>query len=431
MQELKVPAGGTPPVIETSAAFKDSIAAIAAGRGPIAIDAERASGFRYSARAYLIQINRSGSGIHLIDPIALHDDPQIAELNSVIQGEESIIHASTQDLPCLREFGIFPTHLFDTELGARIAGCERVGLSSLCETLLGISLAKEHSAVDWSIRPLKKEWLDYAALDVEVLLDLRDAVYQLLDEGGKLEFARQDFDAIVSAPPTRTVREQWRRTSGMHLLNSRHELAIIRELWIHRDRIAQEFDIAPGRLLSDSILAEIAKRKPKSRDEFISLPAIAQRANRPDLKNRIDLWFEFAKSAYSIPEEEWPPMRAQGESLPPPRIWMKKFPLAFAHLSHARHQLSLISSELKIPVENLITPEIVRRIAFDDGRERTIDPSREGESELGRVRRELADRGARKWQVDIAAPLLVAALTQSKPIPAPEPATLEEGSEHA
>ena len=137
MQELKVPAGGTPSVIETSAAFKESIAAIGGGSGPIAIDAERASGFRYSARAYLIQINRSGSGIHLIDPIALQDDPQIADLNRVIQSDESIIHASTQDLPCLREFGIFPTRLFDTELGARIAGCERVGLSSLCETLLG------------------------------------------------------------------------------------------------------------------------------------------------------------------------------------------------------------------------------------------------------------------------------------------------------
>ena len=428
MQELKVPAGGTPPVIETSAAFKESIAAIGGGSGPIAIDAERASGFRYSARAYLIQINRRGSGIHLIDPIALQDDPQIADLNRVIQSDESIIHASTQDLPCLREFGIFPTRLFDTELGARIAGCERVGLSSLCENLLGIALAKEHSAVDWSIRPLRNEWLDYAALDVEVLLDLRNAVYQLLEEGGKREYAQQDFDAIIAAPPARVIREQWRRTSGMHLLNSRLELAIIRELWMQRDRIAQELDIAPGRLLSDSILAEIAKRQPKTREDFISLPAIAQRVNRPDLKNRIDLWFELAKRAYLIPEQEWPPMRAQGENLPPPRIWAKKFPLAFAHLSHARHQLSVISSEMKIPLENLITPEIVRRIAFDDGRERTIVPSREGEIELARVRRQLTERGARQWQVDLAAPILLYALTQSKPMPTPEPEVVGEGS---
>ena len=428
MQELRVPAGGTPSVIETSAAFKESIAAIGGGSGPIAIDAERASGFRYSARAYLIQINRRGSGIHLIDPIALQDDPQIADLNRVIQSDESIIHASTQDLPCLREFGIFPTRLFDTELGARIAGCERVGLSSLCETLLGITLAKEHSAVDWSIRPLRKEWLDYAALDVEVLLDLRNAVYELLEEGGKREFAQQDFAAIIEAPPSRVIREQWRRTSGMHLLHSRLELAIIRELWMQRDRIAQEFDIAPGRLLSDSILAEIAKRQPKTREDFISLPAIAQRVNRPDLKNRIDLWFEFARRAYLIPEKEWPPMRAQGENLPPPRIWAKKFPLAFAHLSHARHQLSVISSEMKIPLENLITPEIVRRIAFDDGRERTIDASNVGESELARVRRQLTDRGARQWQVDLAAPILLYALTQSKPMPTPEPEVVGEGS---
>lgn len=420
MAELKVPAGGTPPVIESSATFKRAIDSLSKGSGPIAIDAERASGFRYSARAYLIQINRRGSGIHLLDPIALHDDPLIETLNAIIQSEESIIHASTQDLACLREFGIFPAKLFDTELGARIAGCERVGLSSLCETLLGISLAKEHSAVDWSIRPLRQEWLDYAALDVEVLLDLRDAVYALLENNGKLKFAQQDFAAIIEAPASRPIREQWRRTSGMHLLNSRFELAIVRELWNQRDRIAQELDIAPGRLLSDSILAEIAKRQPKNREEFVALPAIAQRINRPDLKNRIDLWFEFAKNSYAIQEEDWPPMRAQGESLPPPRIWVKKFPLAFAHLSHARHQLSVVSTNLTIPQENLITPELVRRICFDDARERTIDISNqsEGEKESKRIHNELTSRGARPWQIEIALPILLEALTQSTPMPA-------------
>lgn len=429
MVELKVPAGGTPPVIETSAAFKKALDSLSRGHGPIAIDAERASGFRYSARAYLIQLNRKGSGIHLLDPIALHDDPLIESLNTIIQNEESIIHASTQDLACLREFGIFPKKLFDTELGARIAGCERVGLSSLCESLLGISLAKEHSAVDWSIRPLRQEWLDYAALDVEVLLDLRDAVYGLLESGGKLKYAQQDFAAIIDAPLNRPIRDQWRRTSGMHLLNSRYELAIVRELWSQRDRIAQELDIAPGRLLSDSILAEIAKRQPKKREEFVALPAIAQRINRPDLKNRIDLWFEFARNSYVIPEEEWPPMRAQGESLPPPRIWVKKFPLAFAHLSHAKNQLSLISSDLTIPLENLISPELVRRISFDDGRERTIDPSNpiESEKESKRILNELTSRGARPWQIDIATPILLEALTHSEPLPVAKPEDEVEG----
>ncbi|NCV95567.1 MAG: ribonuclease D, partial [Actinobacteria bacterium] len=191
METLAVPEGGTPPVIESRSEFKNALDALRGGAGPIAIDAERASGYRYSARAYLIQIFRRGGGLHLLDPIALSSAPEIDHLNEIIAIEESVIHASSQDLDCLRDFGLNPKILFDTELGARIAGCERVGLGALCESLLGIQIAKEHSAVDWSHRPLKQEWLDYAALDVAVLLDIRDRVENLLIESGKLDWAKE------------------------------------------------------------------------------------------------------------------------------------------------------------------------------------------------------------------------------------------------
>ncbi|NCW75791.1 MAG: ribonuclease D, partial [Actinobacteria bacterium] len=166
METLTVPKGGTPPVIESRSELLAAVEALKAGAGPIAIDAERASGYRYSARAYLIQIFRRGGGLHLLDPIALSEAPELNQLNDLLSSEESVIHASSQDLDCLREIGLDPKILFDTELGARIAGCERVGLGALCENLLGLQIAKEHSAVDWSYRPLKQEWLDYAALDV-------------------------------------------------------------------------------------------------------------------------------------------------------------------------------------------------------------------------------------------------------------------------
>ena len=152
-----------------------------------------------------------------------------------------------------------PTRLFDTELGARIAGLERVGLAPLCESLLDISLAKEHSAVDWSTRPLLPEWLDYAALDVVVLLDLKDRIEAILYENSKLEFALQDFAAILQAPEPGPKSDPWRKTSGMHLIKSRYELAIIRELWKIRDEIARDSDIAPGRLFSDAIVVEIGR----------------------------------------------------------------------------------------------------------------------------------------------------------------------------
>ena len=147
--------------------------AIAGGTGPVAVDAERASGHRYGQKAYLVQLRRAGSGTWLIDPMACPDLGPVAE---GIGDAEWVLHAATQDLPCLAQVGLRPAKLFDTELGARLVGLPRVGLGAAVEHYLGLSLAKEHSAVDWSTRPLPEPWLRYAALDVEVLVELRDAV---------------------------------------------------------------------------------------------------------------------------------------------------------------------------------------------------------------------------------------------------------------
>ena len=261
----------------------------------------------------------------------------------------------------MREFGISPRTLFDTELGARIAGCPRVGLGALCESLLEISLAKEHSAVDWSIRPLQQEWLDYAALDVAVLLDLRDKVAELLEVQGKLKWAEQDFASIVSAhvSPSKkeTRKEPWRRTSGMHEIKSRYQMAIIRELWIARDKVAEEIDLAPGRLLSDAVIVALAKSQVKSAAEIMKLPEAKARIRNEIQKSYLELWLETFLRASTLPESEWPQLRSKSDSLPPVKIWKVKFPLAYARVSHAKLRLGSIAEELSIPLENLISPE--------------------------------------------------------------------------
>ena len=256
---LLTPAGGTPAVIDDETSFKSAIEQLAKGSGPFAVDAERASGFRYSARAYLIQIKRTNGGLHLIDPIPFGPGhPLMLELNELLNTDEVILHASTQDLPCLRELGINPKRLFDTELGGRIAGLPRVGLGPLLESLMGVSLAKEHSAADWSVRPLPQDWLTYAALDVELLVELRDKVEALLVEAKKDSWAKEEFASILLAPPAPPRVDPWRRTSGMHKIKRKDQLAIIRELWITRDEIAKSLDIAGGKLLNDSAIVEIA-----------------------------------------------------------------------------------------------------------------------------------------------------------------------------
>jgi ribonuclease D len=422
MRNLTAPDGGTPKVIESEAEFLRAIKELEGGIGPIAIDAERASGFRYSPRAYLIQLNRRNGGLHLLDPIALQNSPHIKRLSELISKAESIIHASSQDLPCLRDFGIHPAKLFDTELGARIAGFSKVGLAPLCESLLEISLAKEHSAVDWSIRPLKSEWLDYAALDVAVLIDLRDKVEAALRDSNKLTWAEEEFAAALKMELLKPRSEPWRRTSGMHQIRSRFELALIRALWQARDEIAKEIDLAPGRLLNDAVIIELARNKPKLRKDLLELPIVKMRIRNEIQTSYIDRWLNVLNEAYQVPEENWPEMRARGDSLPAPKVWRDKFPIANAQLLHARSNLAEISKQFSIPQENLISPDTVKRIIFNSGKEASIPVSPTSRRELAEALRAM---GARNWQVEHVLEPILLARAETKPPKLPQPEEIE------
>jgi ribonuclease D len=410
---LLTPAAGTPALIDTEAEFESAIAELAAGSGPFAVDAERASGFRYSARAYLIQIKRNGGGLHLIDPIPFGPGHVLMKtLNDLLNTDEVILHASTQDLPCLRELGINPARLFDTELGGRIAGLPRVGLGPLLESLMGVILAKEHSAADWSTRPLPQEWLTYAALDVDLLIELRNIVEKILIDAKKDSWAAEEFSSILLAPPSPPRVDPWRRTSGMHKIKRRDQLAIIRELWITRDELARASDIAGGKILNDSAIVELALNPPATKKEFEkTLRPIGLRARW--LEN-LQTWLDAIARAVAMPESQWPAIRANTNTLPPIKLWRDKFPEKFAPLSHARALIEIIAEENSIPVENLITPELVRRICWSP------PPGSTESSSPDLVRTALLELGARTWQVDLVAQALAAALLEKEPLVVPE-----------
>ena len=411
---LLKPIGGTPSVITSEEELDHALELLDEGSGPFAIDAERASGYKYSSRAYLIQIKRTGGGLHLIDPIPFHEEdpfqihPLFHELNELIRTDEVILHASTQDLPCLREVGLQPSQLFDTELGGRIAGLPRVGLGALVESLLGISLAKEHSAVDWSHRPLPEEWLTYAALDVELLVELREKIGALLDEQGKSAWAEQEFRAILQAPPSPPRKEPWRRSSGIHKVKRRDQLAIIKALWMERDALARAADVAPGKFLSDAALLELALHVPKTRAEMEKvLRPIGARARWFEHTAQ---WLKAIEAGKAVPESHWPQMRADSDAMPPVKLWRDKFPAKFAPLSHARAAIEKEAKNLSIPPENLISPDLVRRLCWSPPEGSTAHLQTDD------VEAKLVEFGARAWQAEIVGPLIAAALLEREPL---------------
>ncbi|GGV72560.1 3'-5' exonuclease [Streptomyces griseoloalbus] len=393
---LLEPREGIPPVIADEAALAEVIAAFAAGTGPVAVDAERASGYRYGQRAYLVQLRREGAGSALIDPVAC---PDLSGLGEALSGVEWVLHAATQDLPCLREIGMVPTRLFDTELAGRLAGFPRVGLGAMVENVLGFVLEKGHSAVDWSTRPLPEPWLRYAALDVELLVDLRDALEKELDRQGKLEWARQEFDAIASAPPPEPRKDPWRRTSGMHKVRRRRQMAVVRELWQTRDRIAQRRDVSPGKVLSDAAIVEAALAVPANVHALAALNGFGQRVGRRQLEQ----WQAAVDRAKALSESQLPQPGQPVTGPPPPRAWADKDPEAAARLSAARAGVSALAERLNMPQENLITPDTVRRVCWE--------PPKPADAES--VAAALAAYGARAWQVEQVTPVLVAALASA------------------
>ncbi|MEV8567504.1 ribonuclease D [Streptomyces sp. NPDC051322] len=390
---LLEPREGIPPVVATDEALADVVAAFAAGTGPVAVDAERASGYRYGQRAYLVQLRRAGAGSALIDPVGC---PDLSALGAAIDDAEWVLHAATQDLPCLREIGMIPTRIFDTELAGRLAGFPRVGLGAMVENVLGFTLEKGHSAVDWSTRPLPDPWLRYAALDVELLVDLRDALEKELDRQGKLGWAMEEFDAIATAPPAPPRKDPWRRTSGMHKVRRRRQLAVVRELWNARDAVAQRRDISPGKVLGDGAIVEAALGLPLNVQQLTALPGFGHRMG----KRQLEQWQAAVDRARVLPDSELPQPGQQVAGPPPPRAWADKDPAAAARLSAARASVSELAEQLNMPQENLMTPDTVRRVCWEPPRERTLET----------ISAVLAGLGARRWQIEQVAPLLLTAV---------------------
>ena len=384
-----------PEVTDTDQTLQEVVARVASASGPVALDAERASGYRYSARAYLIQLRRDGAGTALIDPIAFAD---LRALDEAIGDAEWILHAASQDLPCLREVGLRPRRLFDTELAARLLGYPRVGLATLVEVLTGQAMRKEHSAVDWSKRPLPESWLEYAALDVEVLVELRERLAAELLESGKERWAAEEFQHLIDHVPAPRA-DPWRRTSGIHKARGRRALAAVRELWLERDRIARERDTTPGRLIPDSAVVAAANALPRTRGSLMETSGFHGRGAR----RHLDRWLAALDRARALPESELPPPAARNEGPPQPRMWAERDPVAAARLTRARGALSAYAEERAVPIENLLTPDYLRRVLWKP------PAAAEGELEEA-VADALRTLGARPWQVEITAPILTEAI---------------------
>jgi ribonuclease D len=396
---LLAPRDGMPPLIVDAAGLRALAERMAAGTGPVAVDAERASGYRYGQRAYLVQLRRAGVGSAMVDPTGC---PDLSVLGEALADAEWVLHAASQDLPCLADVGMYPARVFDTELAGRLAGFERVGLGAMVERVLGLRLEKGHSAADWSRRPLPEPWLRYAALDVEVLIELRDALEADLETQGKLGWAHEEFAALVEAPPKEPRTDPWRRTSGIHRMRNRRQLAAVRALWEVRDEIARDRDIAPGRLLPDASILAAVTAAPADEQALVAVPGFAGRGVRRHAQTFLAAYRQAAK----LPDTELPTAALTYDGPPPAARWGDRDPEAAQRLIRVRTALGTLAQSHRLPVENLLLPDLVRRVTWEPP----------VPLEVSAVGAALSAGGARAWQVNLAAETITSALAAPPPV---------------
>jgi len=382
-------------LVDTSESLRDFLASLNESNSPIALDAERASGFRYGQRAYLLQIAIKDKCIFLIDPVADYEESVWLEFLQSVSSKPWIIHAASQDLPCLTEMNLKPTQILDTELAARLLGLPRVALGTLTEHYLKLKLAKEHSAVDWSERPLPENWLNYAALDVDVLFDLWEEIQKDLKFNQKASISEAEFNFLLVPTSKPPKIDKWRSMTGLHEVKDERALTIAKYLWEAREALAIEKDIAPGRLVPDASLVAAVKGAPKSRSELASLKTFAGRASR----TFIDTWWKAIEDGSHT--KNLVELRPKPTGIPNHRNWLQKFPEAHARLIASKELIAKLSEEQKIPQENILNPDTLRQICFEPPV--PLNPEN--------LTAALASRLVRQWQIELVLEELLIALT--------------------
>ncbi|MCX7838585.1 MAG: ribonuclease D [Anaerolineae bacterium] len=229
----------------------------------VAVDTESDSLYSYFEKLCLVQFSTRAAD-YIVDPLAL----SLAPLASFFADAriEKVFHAAEYDILCLkREYHFAFANLFDTMIAARILGWKHVGLGNILHERFGVTLNKKMQRADWGHRPLTAEQLAYARADTHYLLALRDVQMAELEQRGRLEEAREEFERLTRVEPTprRFDPDAYWHLKGARELDA-SRLGALRELYRWRDEQARREDRPPFKILSDALLVQLARTLPDS-----------------------------------------------------------------------------------------------------------------------------------------------------------------------
>ncbi len=293
------------------AAFCDRAAA-----GPyVTADTEFIRDRTYYSRLCLVQLASPGNdkdSAVLVDPLAdgLSLDPLYELFRDT--GVVKVFHAARQDVEIFHtDRDVIPAPLFDTQVAAMVCGfSDQVGYETLVRKIARKSLDKRARFTDWSRRPLSDAQKRYALADVTHLRVIYEHLNRKLEGSGRAHWLEEELRVLTSAE-TYSVRpeEAWRRIKVRNKSGS--YLAVVRELAIYRERLAQSRNVPRNRIFSDDALLELASALPKSKADFSKLRLLQREARKPDVAEGI---ISTIAQGLAVPPEDRPKVDAHKES---------------------------------------------------------------------------------------------------------------------
>jgi ribonuclease D len=267
---------GLPTLIQDDSAFNTLLKRLEK-QAAIAVDTESNSLHAYREQVCLIQITIPGRD-YLVDPLSLD---HLGTLGEIFANENivKVLHGAEYDVLCLgRDFNFQLFNLFDTRVASRTLGWKKSGLGDLLNQVFNVKLNKRFQRANWGNRPLSDEMLDYARLDTHYLLDLRTHLLEELARRDLKEQVLEMCEWMALVPPTENGFDPeafWRISHAREL--KQRQAAILRELYIMRDRLARDHNRPPFKILNDSILLSIAKLAPQTEEQLRSPIGLTKR----------------------------------------------------------------------------------------------------------------------------------------------------------
>jgi ribonuclease D len=258
----------------------------------------------YYPKLALVQVawrTDEGQQLALIDPLAV----DVAGFASLFAREAlCVIHAAQQDLDVLTHaVGTVPDRMFDTQLAAGFVGYGTPSLVSLLQGELSVSPAKGDRLTDWLRRPLTDSQCQYAAVDVEYLLEVHERLVAKLADANRLGWAEDACEELRTRPTSGSAPDDaWLRLKDARSLRPAAR-AVAQSVAAWRERRAMRTDVPVRQVLPDLAILGIAQRAPSTVKELAQARGVDDRHARGGIAEEI---LEAVRAARGVPAPSAP-----------------------------------------------------------------------------------------------------------------------------